>query len=142
MRPIIPVLLLALASCDPLDDEKDELRAARERWDDAGITSYAFTFTYECYCMRAGVYAVVVADDSIESIEIVSPAWDEGQEPYALTVPQMFERLADALERGPDDVRLEFASAGYPEAVYFDMVDSYADDEWGFEVEGLTPLEP
>ena len=92
--------------------------------------------------MRAGIYAVVVEDDSIVSIEIVSPEWDEGQEPYALTVPEMFDRLEATLEREPDEARLEFAAEGYPTFAAFDMEENSVDDEWGLAVEDLTPLDP
>lgn len=144
-NPALPCLLvvaLAGAGCSPLSEEKDEFRAAVLRWNEAGIHSYRYTFQYGCFCPRAGVYAVVVRNDTVESAEVIEGGWDEGQQPYALTVPQMFQLIREALDEDPDDATLRFAELGYPISVGFDRWEDAVDDEWGMGVEDFVDLGP
>ena len=134
----LPTLLLA--ACDPLSEEKDELRAARDRWNDAQIASYSYTFEYSCLCERAGIYAVVVEDGAIASVEVIEEEGGPEGEPFALTVPEMFDRIERALDGEPDDVDLRFANEGYPTHAAFDMADNSVDDEWNLGVDDFVDL--
>ena len=137
---ILPALLL-LVACSPLSEEKDEFRAALLRWHDADIHSYSYTFRYGCFCHRAGRFAVVVEDDSIVSVELVDGGWDEEAEPWALTVPQMFAEIDEALDENPDDATLRFAELGYPISVGFDRWEDAVDDEWGMGIEDFVVMD-
>ena len=135
---LLPLLLLA--GCDPLSEEKDELRAARDRWNDAEIDSYSYAFEYSCLCNRAGYYAVVVENGVIVSAETIEEHDWPGREPYALTVPEMFDRIERALDDEADDVDLRFADEGYPTHAAFDMDERSVDDEWNLGVDDFVDL--
>jgi hypothetical protein len=143
MRRLALLCLLGLVACDPYADEKDALRAAEERWQDADVDDYTFTLHYSCYCDRYGTFEIVVAADTIVTAERVVEEGEE-VEPWmeitAMTIDDMFDRIEPALEREPDDADVRFdRELGYPVVASFDFEDNIADEEWGFGVRSFSP---
>jgi len=140
-RLAVPALLL-LAACDPHAEARDDLRDAVERWNDAGVDDYAFTFHYSCYCDRYGDFQIVVEDDTVASAERIIEDGEEvdpWQQIPAMTIDEMFDRIDDALDQDPEDadVRLD-DDLGYPIRVRFDFEENIADEEWGFGVRSFS----
>ena len=134
--------VLLLAGCDQLSDQKDDLRDARERWQDAGLDNYGYTLHYGCFCERSGAFQIVVHDDTVTSaVYIGEEEFPEWGEIPAMTVDEMFERIEDALDEDPEDADLEFDDElGYPTSVGFDLADNVDDDQWGFSVTDFAEL--
>lgn len=143
MRRLPFLLLLALAACDPLADQKDDLRAARERWQDADIDAYRFVLDYSCFCMNYGDFEIVVENDSIVSAVHIpeDEPEDDPVEIPAMTIDEMLDRIEDALDREPVEARLRFHALGYPISAWFDFEENMADEEWGFGVDTFSVTE-
>ena len=125
--------LLLLSACDPLAEERDDLRDARERWQDAELDTYAYVLEWQCFCLRMGRYQITVENDVVVSA-VRLDEWEEGPPPE-LTIDSLFVLLENALDREPDEASLRFHRLGYPTDVSFDPIENGIDDEWGFAVE-------
>lgn len=141
--------LLACSDSQGPDDQPEVQRDLVENatdWEALGITDYSFTATVSCFC--AGELfrpaTVVVRGGVIESASYV----DDGQPvdpvflPAYQTIDEMFETIADAIERKA--VRLEVTydpDLHYPTDVYIDISEQIADEEQGFTATELAPLD-
>jgi hypothetical protein len=141
-------LLLGLAlSAGCLDSigpqQDDELAAARARWDRAGLEDYRFRVDYTCFCRIAPHAAVVDVRQGV--IAAVLDANTSAQPAYTLgmlTVPELFDRIALAIASNADEVTVRYdAQLGFPEDAFLDYIENAVDDEFRFQVSGLTSIE-
>jgi hypothetical protein len=91
------LLVRVTAECNGL---RQELAAARQRWEDAGSDSYSFKWSG-----GATVYDIVVSDGVASLVE--------GTSADVPTIPELFDRIEGSLEYAPPSVRYD-AVLGYP----------------------------
>jgi hypothetical protein len=131
---------------DPLagaDSTREALDAARARWQAAGLDDYRFTYSNSCFCPEdvRGPFTITVRDGVVREVLFQGGpvAADAQRHP---TVEALFDRLAEAFDRGADAVRVAYDEAlGYPAAAYVDYEAMAADEEDRFEVRDLVRLD-
>ena len=121
----------------------DDLAAARARWDAAGLDAYRLTLRRSCYCPSpdyTGPFEVTVRDGVIEGVRLDGEVVDAER---GLTVDALFALIEEAYDREAETVRLAFdPEVGYPTEVYIDYSSMMADEEIGYTVSALAPLQP
>lgn len=144
---------LALVACSDSngqgpDDQPEvqrDLTENQDNWEALGISDYTFTFTRTCFCpielFRPA--EVVVRDDVIESVTYVDDGQpvDPGILPSYQTIDELFEMIADAIERGAVTLDVSYdPDLHYPTDGYIDISEMIADEEQGFTASDLVPL--
>lgn len=121
------------------DDARTQLQEARQRWEDAGITSYVATVDLRCFCGFEGPYRVTVVDEVVT--EVVGPNPDSQiPDDIDLTIDGIFDQIS--LLAFGDRVELTFdEDLGYPLTAYLDPEIDTSDDELTFVVTDLVPLD-
>ena len=124
-----------------IDGEVDSLDEARLAWANAGIASYDFTISRQCFCLveYIGPFTVQVRD----GLSTATRTSDGSEvdplilEQLPLSVEELFafveERKAQASFRATYD-----QATGLPLTVWSDPIPEAADDELGIEVSAFT----
>lgn len=145
---LVAVVALALpvaAACDggsrAFGPEGAELTRARQRWEATRPAAYAVTVRVSCFCLEAGravVHevrgtALVARRDAATGAELpIDPYW-------AITVDDLFARIAEARAAGADEVRVRYdAARGFPAELYVDRSVRMADEEYGVTLSDFT----
>lgn len=139
-------LLAALSGCDDGPTApRDDLRAARRRWEGARPASYAFTFERVCFCPVELVRPTIVTvrGGVVESLRYVDggapvdPRF-AGQFP---TIDGLFDALEALLARDPAVFEARYdAGRGFPVRVDVDPIRDAVDDEVGYRVRDWRAL--
>lgn len=123
-----------------------EIAAQREKWAAQGIVDYQLTFSRACFCAPEGaglVVLTVLEDEPVEWLYFVSgdqiaPEWRA----VFPTVHGLFDFLEDAIDRGAEDIDVVFhPDVGLPISVRVDYRLAAADEEIGYEIEKLLPID-
>lgn len=143
--PVLAALLAAtVAGCSGmLGLGGDRLESNLDRWRANRPAVYQFTFRNRCFC--AGTEPVVITVEGDSPVD-VSPAEGGGSPPLPdstyRTIEGLFDQLREWRDRDPADFRMEFhARLGYPTEAFFDFRKNVADEELGFEITDLHPVE-
>jgi hypothetical protein len=168
--PLALLVLLVLAGCarqtagdgDSIvalegvaeSDTADVVAAGRElgrrwaRWRSDRPPAYRFVYANRCFCIpmrltievrgdSARVVAGGAADSAGRRHGDVLPG---GGVP---TIDSLFVLLDDAVQGGAAEVRVRYDDAlDYPREGWIDRDRGVADEEYGFEVDSLVPIEP
>lgn len=152
-RRLVPAALAAallLQGCgsgpfgigDPLRD----LAEARRLWEATGPDAYEFTYELNCFCGGPGnpPARVTVAGGRVTGAFV--PAEDrqvpEDEMAGYPTIPDLFDDVEAWLERDPVSARTLFdPDFGHPVDVFVDFRADVADEELGFRVRELVPME-
>ena len=121
-----------------VDDARAAFTDAQTRWSTAGITNYTITYGFGCSCPLNGRWTSEVIGGSLASQTIEDRIPGTSVDVGPGTVEELFDVIADAMDRPPDIFTLEFADEGYPVRFSFDMVTSI-DEEFGFGQVTVTP---
>ena len=125
---------------------RGEIIAQREKWAAQRIENYQLTFSRVCFCAPEGAGLVVLSvleDEPVEwlyflSGDPVAPEW----QPVFPTVHGLFDFLEDAIDRGAERIDATFdPDLGLPTSVRVDYRIAAADEEIGYEVEKLLPID-
>lgn len=145
---ILGLLAAGLWSCssDPLSPLQAELRAAEQKWEAQGPTDYRYRFREFCFC---GPEITSEVEILVESGTVTSAVYVEDGEPVdpsrfeqLSTVEGLFAFLQDAIDRRAHSITVEYDGAlGYPESASVDYRLNVADEERGFQVTSLAPLD-
>lgn len=137
--------LVAVSGCSGIleEDEHDRLRSALDLWESRGPQAYQLTFRWTCFC--AGTQPVVIRVKG-DSVTDVRPAREGNTVPLPTaeyrTVNGLFDDLREWLDRAPHESRMEFHDRfGYPTDVFVDFEENVADEELGFRISDLRPLD-
>lgn len=142
---LVGLLCVAAASCGvtDVDDERaDRLEAARQLWESNAPESYSYVFRASCECLPSftSPARIQVRAGEIESVVAVSDGEPVPVEPYR-TIDELFDLIADALDRGTADFHVEYdAQYGYPTVISIDYDRGIADDEFAYWASELAPL--
>lgn len=124
-----------------------ELDAARDRWEDAGLTSYAVTQRRICFCPPPHAWTVVVTGsgpqfvDSVDDpggSDLTGRALEQIALDQAVSVEGLFDWIEDQLGgAGTIDVTYD-PDLGYPATISADPIPGAADDEISWELSEVT----
>ena len=150
LAPGPPLLVLAAAllvgACGEAPFGPGDLSEARRLWEARGPTSYSFTYELNCFCAGPGIPPARITVTDGEVTGAFHPSSDRQVPEDDLTayptVRDLFEDVADWLSRDPASARTEFdPDLGHPVDVFVDFHERTADEELGFRVRELAPLE-
>lgn len=105
---VLAAVFAALSAPPVYADFGEELAGARERWAARGSEHYSFTISNACSCAPAsrGPRSVTVIDGEVASSHPLEPSVVSR---LRITIPQIFDRIEDALRRFPTATfQLEF----------------------------------
>jgi hypothetical protein len=123
-----------------------EIAAQREKWAARRIDDYQLTFSRSCFCAPEGAGLVVLTVLEGEPVEWlyflsgdpVAPEWQAVFPP----VDGLFDFLDDAIARGAEEIEVAFEpDLGLPTTVLVDYRLAAADEEIGYEVEKIVPID-
>lgn len=124
---------------EDLDAVQAALDDARARWEAADITDYTFTYRPVCFCPPQ-VFTVVVEDGVVASVEAEGDGEGGVVTGEPTTVDAVFDDLQAAIDDGVFSVTAEYdAELGYPVSTWIDVDMRMADEEYGIQIEELTP---
>ena len=128
-----------------IEQLKQKLTDATNRWFDASIDNYEFVLSRQCFC-PASITAPIRIEVrggqvfSATSVETGLPVTDTNV--VTMTVPELFNWISERLARGPEFAELEFdAETGHPVKARFDPIINLFDDEEAFFVEDLQEID-
>ena len=126
-------------------DGEEELAANRQRWAAQGPDDYRFTYTRTCFCMPQdrGPFEVTVRGGEVAAATYRGEGEpsDRALSEYQ-TVEDLFALLAEAYDRDAARVDVTYDPAtGQPTSFYIDYSEQIADEEDGFDVESVRPLD-
>ncbi len=124
-------------------DAASELRAARQKWEKAGMENYTFRFRWQCFCIQEYVSLVEL---TVDGGEVVSGRYVEGDSALAgerladyMSIDRLFDFIQEAVDRDAHSIRAEYhPDLGYPVDVYIDYDEMMADEEKGFTIESVV----
>ena len=142
------LLLSACASItdpDRLDGAAQDLAVNLRRWRDHGYVDYDYVVSNQCFCVLGGVPVRVV----VRGNQVVSALYASTGQPLAAnvagwygTIEGLFAMIDRAIAARAASIRASYDQAlGYPADVFVDYVTNAADEEAGFRVTSLTPVE-
>jgi len=125
-------VLAAVVGCNPFGlDGIGDLEDARERWRNAGVSSYAYTLTRGCFCppQRTGPVRISVsAGQVVERVYSDGTAVDPNQDLWP-TMDGLFDHAERAL-RDAHEVTIRYdPQLGYPSEISVDWIRDAIDDE-------------
>ena len=106
-----------------------DLDAARQRWRDQDLHTYAFTMQRSCFCANAHPLYVLVLSDTVAGVlDFETGEWVDRQ--LGATVEGLFTFIQNATDRPARLIRAEYDSEkGFPTEIDYDGEALIADDE-------------
>ncbi|MEN8773194.1 MAG: DUF6174 domain-containing protein [Akkermansiaceae bacterium] len=113
---------------------------ALAKWNEAEVTSYSYVVRSSRGWSSYEARYTVVNGDVTEVETIMAPAF--GSVPDGVTIENWFVTLESAIEQNAFQINVDWnAEFGYPEQTYIDLDDRIVDEEQGWTISELTPLE-
>lgn len=149
---ILSLLLVTVTACDTLGtgvegdgDLREEIERHRGAWTERDVRDYAVTLRRVCFCPLEVTRPVRVEVRRGEVTRVRrADGGDVDRDRWHLypTVDGVFAILLDAVDRGADSVAVEWSDdVPSPRTVFIDYRRATADEELGFEIDGLEPLD-
>jgi len=111
------------------------------RWARSTISTYTYTTSWHCFCMREYVapVSVEVADGRVVDVNFIDPSFGEVPEPARfVTIEGLFDHIQDALDRDAFSIAATYDDQlGYPTEVFVDYDQRMVDEELGFSAGSL-----
>ncbi len=119
-----------------------ELEANQNRWREAGLSNYAYTFRRICFCPNTNLVRITVVDGVITGVTDVDSgdALDAGDFRFYETVAGLFEIVSTALEQADSLAVTYDAELGYPTQITIDYIENAIDDELSVTASDVLPL--
>jgi len=143
---LLLTLIFILAACAA---GGSELSRNREKWQDANITHYRFSFNISCFCAFRDQMplTVEVRDGQIVHMATVDGTLvldtDQNYEFYAphATIDLLFAELDAAVNDGADSITVTYdATYGFPTEIAIDYSQEIADEEMYYSISGFEAL--
>lgn len=151
---LLCAILPLLYGCQPIDsvlDPADEPRLAgiqfeldrnRAKWASAMVSDYEFNFRWICFCALESMAPVNI---TVRENRIDGAAFVEGGAPVAIgglggyrTIDGLFDLLQEGIDKNAHSISVDYhPELGYPIDVWIDYDEAIADEELGFEINGL-----
>ena len=122
-------LLAAAAPAGAAQDERTEWAKARERWAEIDARDYSFRVRISCFCPTREFVKVRVRDGKPRAAPRRLRRFD--------TVDELFDRIAEQIERGGGAQARYAERTGVPRSFSADPLPNAADDEYDVAVKRL-----
>ena len=145
---LLCVTLSLLLGCDLTDnvfkpadnDTQSKLDQNRKKWMSRMVSNYQFNFRWICFCALEYIAPVNI---SVRKNRIADVAFVEGDVPGAIedyrTIEGLFDLLQEGIDKNAHIISVHYHSElGYPIDVWIDYDEAIADEELGFEINGLS----
>ncbi len=148
-EPTVPVRTDSLhaepTSPGAMDDGPQALAASRVRWEAQRPGDYRFTYSRNCFCppQYRGPFDVTVRGGAVADVAYRGEG-DPIDRPLTeyQTVDDLFALIAEAYARDAARVDVTYdPTTGQPTEVYIDYDEQMADEEVGFTVEPVRPVD-
>ena len=126
-----------------LTDIQSELDQNRKKWMSQMVSNYQFNFRWICFCTLEYMTPVNISvrENRIDSAAFVggdAPVAVEGFDRYR-TIDGLFDLLQEGIDKNAHSISAHYHSElGYPIDVWIDYDEAIADEELGFEINGLV----
>ncbi len=123
------------------EEVKQKYLAALARWDESNLTNYSYLVNSN-QGMISYEARYTVVNGEVTEIETIL-AWPPFFEPPpSRTIEDWFATVASAIDQNAVIVEIDWNSElGYPESGYIDISKMIADEERGWTISEITPLE-
>ena len=143
------IFIISLAffvfSCEESITISSSLIENQKKWESHNLKSYRMNLNIICNCVPTpnidirvenGKISLINSNgDSYSNPDIDSKFW------YAKTIDELFSFIDEKLSENPFQKTLKFNSKyGYPEEIFFDLEEMIADEEIGYVVYSLSPI--
>lgn len=143
------LVVAAAAGCGivgPDDDRREEIEERREEWESRSFRDYAFTLRVACFCLPAAREPVRVEVRRGRIARIVDPDTgelvDHDRRPLYPTIEGLFTILLEAVEADAHEIDVDWdAMLGHPRHIFIDYERRTVDEEIGYEVRDVVPLD-
>ena len=146
VKYLFPITLIFIVfSCEDSNTISSSLIENQKKWESHNLKSYRMNLNIICYCIPTpdidirvdnGKISLINANgDSYSNPDIDSTFW------HAKTIDELFSFIDKKLSEDPFEKTLKFNSKyGYPEEIFFDLEEMMADEEIGYVVHSLSPI--
>lgn len=135
------LLLALLAGSAQADTSLQAFKAARQKWQAAGLHDYAFTFFNSCYCIGMQPIRITVQAGQVVSATNLrdGTAVQAAEVGQPLGINEIFRKIEEAYAKPADRITLVLNPAyGYPERVFIDYYTMMADEELRYEISDFS----
>lgn len=145
---ILIFLAVVLTACSAV--QTNEFSRNRDKWQQAGITSYRYTLLMSCFCVFMEKMPLTI---EVRNGETVSITYTDGTpvasddpnfEHFAryATIDLIFADLETNLNGGADEVIVSYDAAyGYPAQIDIDYIKDAIDDELSLTISNFEVLQ-
>jgi len=120
-----------------------ELDQNRKKWMSQMVANYQFNFRWICFCALEYMTPVNI---TVRENRIDSAAFVEGDVPVAIeelkryrTIDGLFDLLQEGIDKNAHSILVDYhPELGYPIDGWIDYEAAIADEELGFEINGLV----
>jgi uncharacterized protein DUF6174 len=148
MKPIrlagLALLVVASACSDAVGPghQVTDLDAARQRWREQNLHTYAFTIQRSCFCANVHPLYVLVLSDTVAGVIDLETGLEVDRR-LGETVDGLFTFIQNATDRPAQLIRAEYdATKGFPTEIDYDGAAQIADDEVFYRVSDVHPVSP
>ncbi len=150
----LPLLCLLILSCDinsSTNQVVDELKDAKQVWQNANPSNYEYTYQAVCFCAFTDQMIVVVQADTIFQVLDIKTrepyTFNQGDEEVQILeyYPDLFHTISQFYNRWiveiPVAYKAEFEwdkSSGMPVKLNLDHIENAVDDEISYNFSGLV----
>ena len=122
------------------EEVKQKYLAALARWDEFNLTNYSYLVNSN-QGMISYEARYTVVDGEVTEVETIL-AWPPFFEPPSRTIEDWFATVASAIDQNAVTIEIDWNSElGYPESGFIDISRMLADEERGWTISEITPLE-
>jgi len=137
-------LVVAISCSDAIGPAHQitDLEAARQRWREQNLHTYAFMIQRRCFCANVHPLYVFVLSDTVAGVlDFETGEWVDRQ--LGETVEGLFTFIQNATDRPVQLIRAEYDDAkGFPTEIDYDGAAQIADDEIFYRVGDVHPVPP
>ena len=125
------------------DSPQGALQWGRDRWESSGITAYAFTGGWTCFCPQEYLAEAQVAvyGGEVTGVSSADPGIDTIPAPERfVSIEGLFALIQEAFDRNTSSVEVSYdGTYGYPVDLFIDYDARMADEEARFTISSFTP---
>jgi hypothetical protein len=148
MNPIrlagLAALVVAISCSDAVGPghQATDLEAARQRWQDQNLHTYAFVIQRSCFCTNVHPLYVFVLSDTVAGVLDLETG-EMADRQLGETVDGLFTFIQNATDRPARLIRAEYDHAkGFPTEIDYDGAAQIADDEIFYHISDVHPVPP
>lgn len=144
---LLPAMAILLAACSFLpgaspsarDQALRDLAQHQAQWQVAGISTYSFMISRQCFCPSGDPVTVTVTDGAVSAVRRAGqPVPEIELQGLPTTIPELFAVVA--AQGAAAEMTVEWDTTfGFPSTIQVDPIANAIDDEFGFVVTEFRP---